>query len=396
MAKATGTPMRGAWRMATVAGIDIFVHWTFLLLPAVIAAQALLASGLEPAARVRIAVFNVSLVLTMFVCVVLHELGHALMARRFGVGTRDIVLLPIGGVARLERMPRNPVQELWIALAGPAVNVVIAAILGGALLALGALRGDWGAMLRAEGGLNFLASVAAVNVGLVVFNMIPAFPMDGGRVLRSLLAMAMPYERATRIAANIGQLAALGFVVLAVVMMNPFLLLIAAMVFFGAGAEASHAQALARLRGLTARDAMMTEFAVVAPDDTLGRAAELLLAGSQAEFPVVEADGRYVGMLSRQRLLDSLAANGPDAPVSLAAQTDAPTFNESLGAAELFEQMQSSGATAATVVRDGRIVGLVSRENLADLLDLSAAMGAARAGRSRRASATRTPGPDRP
>lgn len=396
MAETTRRSMRGAWRIATLAGIDVFVHWTFLLLPALVAAQSLLASGVEMSDRIRGAVFNVSLVLTMFVCVVLHELGHALMARRFGVGTRDIVLLPIGGVARLERMPRNPVQELWIALAGPAVNVVIAGILGGALLALGAMRGDWTALLRTEGGMNFVAAIAAVNIVLVVFNMIPAFPMDGGRVLRALLAMAVPYERATRIAASVGQLAALGFVILAVVTMNPFLLLIAAMVFFGAGAEASHAQALARLRGLTARDAMMTEFAVVAPDDTLGRAAELLLAGSQAEFPVVEADGRYVGMLSRPRLLESIAAHGPGALVSLAAQTDAPTFAESLGAAELFEQMQSSGASAAAVMRDGRIVGLVSRENLADLLDLSAAMGAARAGRSRRASAAQRQGPARP
>ncbi len=388
--------MRGAWRVATAAGIGIYVHWTFLLLPAVVAAQALLASNADPSARVRAAAYNVSIVLAVFVCVVLHELGHALMARRFGVRTRDIVLLPIGGVARLERIPRNPVQELWIALAGPAVNVVIAAALTAGLLAAGLARGNPLHHFGLHGGVGFVATLAAINVALVLFNMIPAFPMDGGRVLRSLLAMAMPYDRATGIAARVGQLAALGFVLLAIVTMNPFMLLIAAMVFFGAGAEASHSQTLGRLAGVTARDAMMTDFTTVSADEPLGRAADLLLAGSQSDFPVVGPDGAYAGMLSREALLGAIASRGPEAPVAAAANAHAPTFEESHPAAEALERMQAASVGAAAVLRAGRVVGVVSMENLADLLELSAAMNAARAARSDRASAVRTQGPVRP
>ncbi|MBX3402006.1 MAG: site-2 protease family protein [Phycisphaeraceae bacterium] len=396
MAEKNNTPMRGAWRIATAAGIGIYVHWTFLLLPALVAGQALLASNLDGAARVNMAVFNVSLVLAVFVCVVLHELGHALMARRFGVRTKDIVLLPIGGVARLERIPRNPVQELLIALAGPAVNVVIAAALGAGLLAAGAVRGDALSLVRFEGGLGFVPTLAAINIVLVVFNMIPAFPMDGGRVLRALLAMTMPHDRATHIAARVGQFAALGFVILAVVTKNPFLLLIAAMVFFGAGAEATHAQTLGRLAGRIARDAMMTEFAVVRGDAPLGHAAELLLSGSHRDFPIVGPDGAYAGMLSRESILAAIAELGPDAPAAMAANHRAPTFDETQPAAEVFERMQAAGAAAAAVLRDGRTIGVVTIENLADLLDISAAMSAARAQQSAPASAVHTPGRVRP
>lgn len=396
MAQQNHTPMRGAWRIATAAGIGIYVHWTFLLLPAVVAAQALLSSKADAASRMSTAVFNVSLVLAVFVCVVLHELGHALMARRFGVRTRDIVLLPIGGVARLERIPRHPVQELLIALAGPAVNVVIAAMLGAGLLAAGAMRGDALAFVTAEGGLGFVPALAGINIVLVMFNMIPAFPMDGGRVLRALLAMAIPYERATSIAARVGQLVALGFAILAVVSMNVFLLLVAAMVFFGAGGEAAHAWTLGRLGGRVAREAMMTDFAVVPDDSPLSQAAELLLSGAHRDFPMVGPDGSYAGMLSRDSILAAIAAHGPDAPAALAANRQAPTFEESEPAAEVFERMQTAGVGAAAVLRDRQVVGVVTAENIADLLDISTAMSLAQAQRSDRASAVHTPGPVRP
>jgi CBS domain-containing protein len=230
----------------------------------------------------------------------------------------------------------------------------------------------------------------------VLFNMIPAFPMDGGRVLRALLAMTMPYDRATHIAARVGQLAALGFVILAVLGMNPFLLLIAAMVFFGAGAEATHAQTLGRLAGLTAQDAMMTEFAVVPVDAPLGHAADLLLSGPHRDFPLAGPGGSYAGMLSRESVLAAIAAHGPDAPATIAANLRAPTFDESQPAAEVFERMQGAGIGAAAVLRGGRVVGVVSIENLADLLDLNAALSAAQAQQSGRASAVHTPDPVRP
>lgn len=220
--------MRGSWKLGEVAGIGVFVHWSFLILPILIAWPAL-ASG-----AVAAAVSSVMFVLAVFGCVALHELGHALAARRYGIDTQDITLLPIGGLARLERMPRKPIQELVIALAGPAVNVAIAAAIFAGLHLAGGLR----AMLFSTNivASPFLVQLMLANVALVVFNLLPAFPMDGGRVLRSLLAMRLPYLRATEIAAGIGQALA---VVLGIIgfTTNGMLMLVALFVFLAARSE---------------------------------------------------------------------------------------------------------------------------------------------------------------
>jgi Zn-dependent protease len=215
--------MNGSWYIGKLAGIDVRIHWTFLLLPVWIYFSNLAAGSGAAAATI-----SVIFVLAIFGCVVLHELGHALTARRFGIPTRDITLLPIGGVASLQRIPRNPIQELAIALAGPAVNVVIAAAL---FVGLG-LRGE----PVSEAAL-FLSRLAWVNVGLVVFNMIPAFPMDGGRVLRSILALMMPYRQATSIASGVGQLAAAGLGLLGLLSGNLLLVFVAGFVFLAARGE---------------------------------------------------------------------------------------------------------------------------------------------------------------
>ena len=182
------------WKLGNVAGIGVYIHWSFWLLPVWILLSA--HGGLGGALS------SVLFVFAIFGCVILHELGHALMARHFNIGTRDITLYPIGGVASLERIPRRPSQELAIALAGPAVNVVIAAALFVLLLVVGV--GTQGLVFTFAGG-SFLVNLLLVNVALVVFNMLPAFPMDGGRVLRALLAMRLPYLRATEIAVRVGQ-----------------------------------------------------------------------------------------------------------------------------------------------------------------------------------------------
>jgi len=222
--------MKGAWQIGRVAGIVVQVHWTFLLLVGWVVLVHTRDGG-GPADALR----GVVLTLAVFLCVVLHEFGHALTARRFGIGTRDITLLPIGGVARLVRMPDDPRQELLVAGAGPAVNVAIAVLLLGILL----LTGRYVPMTQAARvGAHFLDQLLLINIVLVVFNLLPAFPMDGGRVLRALLALRWPYVQATRWAATAGQTVAVALGFAGVALASPFLVLIALFVFSGARAEA--------------------------------------------------------------------------------------------------------------------------------------------------------------
>ena len=223
--------MGKGWKLGEYSGIGVFVHWSFVLLPAWIAVSTLMGGG-----GILEVIAGIVWIAAVFGCVVLHEFGHALAARQFGVGTKDITLLPIGGVARLDRIPRKPIEEFLIAIAGPAVNVVIALVLGAILFLTGSLTQSFS--FSFVGG-SFLLNLLAVNIGLVVFNMIPAFPMDGGRVFRSLLAFFLPYGKATDIAATVGQVVAVGFAVLAVSFGEPMLFLLAAFVFFAGRGEAA-------------------------------------------------------------------------------------------------------------------------------------------------------------
>jgi Zn-dependent protease len=196
----------GSWKLGRAFGIGIYVHWTFLLLLAFV---TLTGWGVQPGAG---PLYAALLLVLLFTCVVLHELGHALMARRFGVGTRDITLYPIGGVARLERMPENPWQEFLIAIAGPAVNVAIAALLFIPFALAGATADGLAGELVQLGRTDLVVELLRINIGLVIFNMLPAFPMDGGRVLRALLALVLSRLDATRIAATLGAVFAFLFV----------------------------------------------------------------------------------------------------------------------------------------------------------------------------------------
>ncbi len=220
--------MSYAWTLGKLAGIDVRVHWTFLLLPIWIYFSSLVGGS-----GTASAIVSVLFVLAVFGCVVLHELGHALAARYFGIETRHITLLPIGGVASLMRMPRAPWQEFVIAVAGPAVNVVIAAALLAAAIVATISEPAFASVPM------WLQQLALVNLALVVFNMVPAFPMDGGRVLRSILASRLSYQRATEIAVAVGKVAAVGIGLLGLMVGNVFMVLIAGFVFLAANGEAA-------------------------------------------------------------------------------------------------------------------------------------------------------------
>lgn len=358
--------MRWSWKIGEIAGIGVYVHATFLVLIGWVA----LAHWSERRTLAAV-VAGVGFILALFGCVVLHELGHALTARRYGIRTRDITLLPIGGVARLERMPDDPRQELWVALAGPAVNVAIAALLA-VWIALtagaGAVRG-----LELTSG-TFSGRLMAVNVALVLFNMLPAFPMDGGRVLRALLAGWMDYARATQIAAWLGQGMAFLFGFLGL-FTNPFLLFIALFVWIGADQEAGMAQVRSAFSGIPVGRAMITDFRTLSPDDTLGRAVDLILAGSQQDFPVTEG-GRVVGVLRREDLMRALAGGGRESRVADAMRRDFQVVEASEMLDAAFGRLQTCGCHALPVTRRGELAGLVTMDNLGEFVMIQSALGA--------------------
>ena len=365
--------MNWSWRIGRIAGIDVFVHFTFLLLLGWVAVAHYLAHG-----SLVEAMGGLVFILALFGIVVLHELGHALAARHYGIPTRDITLLPIGGVARLERMPEDPRQELVVALAGPAVNVVLAAgiYLG---LALGQGLSPAGDVLRIGG--SFLDQLLWVNVSLAVFNLLPAFPMDGGRVLRAFLALGLDYVRATQIAASIGQGMALLFGFLGL-FFNPFLVFIALFVWLGAAQEASLVQMRSALGGIPVMRAMITDFRALRPDDPLARAVEHILAGFQQDFPVVEEDGRIVGVLTRNDLAAALGQHGPEAHVGDVMQREFVTTDPREMLQTAFARVQSDGSRTLPVVESGRLLGLLTADNLAEVLMIQEALREAR--RSRR------------
>jgi len=347
-------------RLGRFFGIEVVIHWTFPLLLLYAVFVALSQEGGTWMDALSLCIF----VLAVFFCVILHEFGHALTARMYGVRTRDITLLPIGGVARLERMPEKPVQELVVALAGPAVNVVIAGLLIPALILLGAGM-DTENMGLATG--DFFLRLALVNIFLVVFNMLPAFPMDGGRVFRALLSMKLPRSKATLIAARLGQGIAVLFFILGLVV-SPILLLIAVFVFFGGMAETRAVAVREAFAGLPVRAAMMTDFHVLRPDTTLRQAADELLAGSQHEFPVHDDDGRVVALLTRDALMSGISEHGEDAPVSTVATSITFILRADDSLNDAMERLQSSGVSAAPVADDrGNLVGLLTLENAQEL-----------------------------
>jgi Zn-dependent protease len=312
-------------------------------------------------------------ILALFLCVVLHEYGHALTARRYGIKTRDITLYPIGGVARLERMPEKPVEELWVALMGPAVNVVLAAILFVYLLATDSLVP---LSQVSVGSGSFFERLLIANISLVLFNILPAFPMDGGRVLRALLAMRMDYVRATRIAAAIGQGMALflGFIGL---FGNPFLLFIALFVWIGASQEAGVVQARNTMNGIPVTRAMMTDFRTLSPGDTLARVVGYILAGSQHDFPVVDATGKVAGILERDAFMKGLTEQGQSAPVMNFIRSDLPVVDSYEMLELALNRLQESGSKSLPVTHGGQLVGMISMENITEYLMIRSALNAA-------------------
>ncbi|RWM75630.1 MULTISPECIES: site-2 protease family protein [Mesorhizobium] len=367
--------MSWSLNLGTIAGTTVRVHFTFLLLLVWIWLTHYRIGG-TPAAWE-----GVAFIIAVFACVVLHEFGHIAAARYFGIGTPDITLFPIGGVARLERMPEEPGQEFVIAVAGPLVNVAIAAL----IFAL--LDGSAGVEQMAgieDPRMNFLARLAGVNVFLVLFNMIPAFPMDGGRILRAALAARLSWSRATQIAATIGQGLAFvfGFVGL---FYNPLLIFIGIFVYLAAAAEAQNAQIREVATSVLVGDVMITEFARLERSATLDEAIEMLLATTQHDFPVTDTAGHLKGLVTRNDMIRTLKEKGPAEPVASAMRSDIPKIHYRKSLEESLRLMQQADVPAVAVVDSSdRLVGLMTHETIGEMLMVrSAVSDAFRFGRLR-------------
>src|SRR6266540_954566 len=356
--------MRWQWKLGRFAGIDVYIHATFLLLIGWVGY-----SYWQQSQQWSEVLKGILFILALFLCVVLHEYGHALTARKYGIRTRDITLYPIGGVARLERMPDKPIEELWVALMGPAVNVVIAAVLF-AYLYLTQGRVPLNNLTAASG--SFLVRLLGINIILVLFNLIPAFPMDGGRVLRALLALRMDYVRATQVAANIGQGLAFVFGLIGI-LANPFLLFIAFFVWIGASQEASMVQMKNSIGGIPVTRAMQTQFDTLSPSDHLDRVVSLILAGSQQDFPVAE-DGHIVGILTRDDFIKALSRDGQSTPVASVMRRDLPTVDSHDMVEMAVTRLQESGSKTLPVMHAGQLVGLITSENITEFLMIRSAL----------------------
>lgn len=363
------SPQRGAptfrwsWKLVRVAGIDVYIHGTFLLLIAFLAI-----SGLVGGQGVTAMVRGTMLILAVFSTVVLHEFGHALTARHFGVATRDITLLPIGGVARLEKMPDKPSEQLLVAFAGPAVNLAIALLLFGLLRLHDAQTGFESLHL---GGGPFLTQLMWINVSLAVFNLLPGYPMDGGRILRALLAMRMEPERATQKAARVGQGVAVIFGLVGL-FWSPLLMVIAVFIWLGAQAEHSASTVNVALAGLSVRHGMITDFESVSPTEPISRAIELTLAGFQQDFPVMDGDG-LLGVLTHADVLKGLAERGADLPVREAMRGELETASPSEALDGALTRMHRAKSRVLTVVKNEKVVGFLTLGNIGELLALQAA-----------------------
>ncbi|GAA4429594.1 site-2 protease family protein [Pontibacter saemangeumensis] len=354
-----------------LSGIKVYVHWSFwIIIPWIFLMHFNMGQGAE-------GLWGVLFVLALFGCVVLHEFGHALTAKKFSILTRDITIYPIGGVASLEAIPEKPSQELLVALAGPLVNLGIAAFLWVYLQAAGQWP-DIPALQAAAQDAHMLSlpfgfNLFVANIVLAVFNLVPAFPMDGGRVLRALLAFRMSRARATRIAATVGQLLAIAFVFIGF-FYNFWLVFIGLFVYLGAGGEAAFEAANSALGQRVVNDVFMRRYSCLRPDETLQKAVDLLLNGQDKEFLVVDGE-KVLGVLTRKDLIRGLAERGSTSLVSSIMHKDYVTFSPQMPLQGVYQKMQGSGYTYGPVLDKGVLIGPLDRANIEELLMVKAASG---------------------
>jgi len=351
--------MKYSLYLGKVSDIKISVHWTFLILILwIVISNARSGSGI-----VEI-LWSVGFVLTIFACVILHELGHALAAKRYKINTLDITILPIGGIAQLESMPEKPKEELVVAIAGPIVNLIISAVLF-PFVRLTSSINDVNTFQEIN-AQNFLPALMVINLWLALFNLIPAFPMDGGRILRALLGFKLDHAKATRIAASIGQVLAMVFVFFGF-FFNPFLIFIGFFIFLGAQSEAAYSQSKFLLKGFTVNDVLMHQIPVINDSASIKEAVAKLLDSQNKDFLVVK-DEKPVGTLSRDQIIKALAEQGESISVHEIKDSDLLSLEPKMELEKAWSLMQQKGKSLMPVISDGQLIGVVDLENIAEFI----------------------------
>ncbi len=349
--------MKWSVPVGRVFGIPIRIHLTFLLLLAWIAWLGWRVNGLSSS------LWALALILSLFLCVVLHELGHSFVAIRFGAEVRSVTLLPIGGVASMKSIPEKPYQEFLVSLAGPAVNVIIVVVLS-------LWRGEipWGIQIRTFPAhmTELIDAMIRANIVITVFNLIPAFPMDGGRILRSLLALFLPYPQATAIAALLGQVLGVLFVMIGL-FYNPLLALIGFFIFIGADSEERFVRIKDVLRDVLVEDVMVTDFVSLQPDDAVGRCLEFVYHRRQEDFPV-EHEGKLVGILPRKEWLIVLHRSGVEARVEDVMTKRFISIHPKTRLARFYQDLMRLNQGVFPVIDNGRLVGLLNMEDVGRFL----------------------------
>jgi stage IV sporulation protein FB len=364
--------MRWSIPIGRVFGITLRLHVTFLIFLAFIAYESFMEAGLNGAG------WAVGMFSAIFACIALHELGHSVVAQQLGVQVKSITLLPIGGVASLRNIPENPWHEIAITLAGPMVNAAIAC----AVLPFTGLPSHLWLVAMPRDLHGLLLSLAQVNITLFLFNLIPAFPMDGGRLLRAMLALVLSYRRATTVAAMVGQGLAILFVVVGL-KVSFWLVIIGAFIFMGAEGEERIVRMRSVLHDLDVEDVMSREFAVLSPADPIARGIELIYQTGQDDFPVVQ-DGRLAGIVTRPALVEAMNARGANALAGEIMDPHAPVVSPREKVVRVYEEIINGANTSAVVVDGGQIIGMISPDNISRYLLVQSSI---KSSRRRRAAA---------
>jgi Zn-dependent protease len=361
--------MRGALSLGKILGIKVYIHFTFLLIFLWVGYTVWSAGG----EWLDMAIAS-AIVLVIFLSVLLHEFGHCLAARKYGIATRRIVLLPIGGVAQIERMPEKPAQELFVTVMGPFVNLVIALLtLPFVVQFFPAITVSFDSMDAFFDSFNplfgnFIGYIFFYNCLLLVFNLVPAFPMDGGRILRALLSMRFDMKKATLIAARIGQVLAFGIFILGF-FMNPMWILLGVFVMVGAEMELRMVTGKAALRELTVSQALQQNFTVLKAQEPLAGAVQLLLGGNEKDF-LVEENGQITGLLTHDALAKALQTGETSQPILSLVKHDIPIVGLGYPIEDAMHLMAAHHVDLLPVVHEGQIVGVVTHQGISELLVL--------------------------